>query len=173
MVASPRRRAVTMQQTPPRQEKLAAVSHKPVQVRRLLAAPTYHPIKAARLLYSLPAALLRGPIYLIFLIVFVGLIYSIWAREDIIVTAPLVLQKDSTTIQATGAGVVGQLFARPNTRVQAGDLLATVSEKLTPLDNAHREALDSQLVGFIRNGISSRVNMKVGSRSFNSISMIS
>ncbi|MGF1612412.1 MAG: HlyD family efflux transporter periplasmic adaptor subunit [Gammaproteobacteria bacterium] len=115
-----------------------------VQVKPVLTAPVRHPVKAARLLYSLPSLLLRGPIYLIFVIVFVGLVYAFWAKQDVLVTAPIVLEKDSFTVQVTGGGLVTEVYAKGNSLVRAGDPLAVVQEKLSPLDDAQREALDGQ-----------------------------
>ncbi|MBW1801055.1 MAG: hypothetical protein JRJ85_10035 [Deltaproteobacteria bacterium] len=37
-----------------------------------------HPIKAAKLLYSVPAFILRGPIYIICLITLALILYSAW-----------------------------------------------------------------------------------------------
>lgn len=117
---------------------------KAVQVKPVLTPPVRHPVKAARLLYSLPPLLLRGPIYLIFLIVFVGLVYAFWARQDVLVTAPIMLEKDSFTVQVTGGGLVTEVYAKENSLVRAGDPLAVVQEKLSPLDDAQREALEGQ-----------------------------
>ncbi len=119
-------------------------SAKAVQVKPVLTAPVRHPVKAARLLYSLPSLLLRGPIYLVFLIVFVGLLYAFWAKQDVLVTAPIMLEKDSFTVQVTGGGLVTEIYAKENSLVRAGDPLAVVQEKLSPLDDAQREALEGQ-----------------------------
>lgn len=117
---------------------------KAVQVKPVLTAPVRHPVKAARLLYSLPPLLLRGPIYLVFLIVFVGLVYAFWARQDVLVMAPIILEKDSFTVQVTGGGLVTEVYAKENSLVRAGDPLAVVQEKLSPLDDAQREAVEGQ-----------------------------
>lgn len=115
-----------------------------VQVKPVLTAPVRHPVKAARLLYSLPPLLLRGPIYLIFVILFVALVYAFWAKQDVLVIAPVVLEKDSFTVQVTGGGLVTEVYAKENSLVRAGDPLAVVQEKLSPLDDAQREALEGQ-----------------------------
>lgn len=128
----------------PKQSAIAQPAAKAVQVKPLLTPPTRHPIKAARLLYSLPPVLLRGPIYLIFVIAFASLLYSFWAKQDVLVTAPLVLQKDSFTVQVTGGGLVTEVLAKASSVVRAGDPLAVVQEKLSPLDDAQREALEGQ-----------------------------
>ena len=61
---------------------------KAVQIKPLLAAvPTRHPIKAARLLYTPPSWVLRGPIYLIFIILFAAILYACWAKKDVLVMA--------------------------------------------------------------------------------------
>ncbi len=117
---------------------------KAVQVRPVLTAPTRHPIKAARLLYSLPPFLLRGPIYLIFMILFGGIVYAVWAKQDVLVMAPLVLEKDSFTVQVTGQGLVAEVNVRDNSFVRSGDQLAVIQEQLRPFDDAQREALEGQ-----------------------------
>ncbi len=117
-----------------------------VQIRPLMSSSTRHPIKSARLLYSLPPIMLRGVIYLLFLIIFSALIYSFWAISSILVTAPMILQKDSFTVQVTGDGLVSELSVQENSVVRSGDALAVIQEQLRPFDNAQREALEGQKV---------------------------
>jgi multidrug resistance efflux pump len=111
----------------------------------MLTVPTRHPVKAARLLYTAPHYVLRGPIYLVFLIVLVGLIYSFWAKQDILVMAPLVLQKDSFTMPATGQGVVLEVNARENSFTRFGDQLAVIQEHIDPFNQAQRDAFAKEI----------------------------
>jgi multidrug resistance efflux pump len=117
---------------------------KAVHVEPMLAKPVRHPIKAAKLLYTTPSYILSAPIYLIFVILAVGIIYAFWAKQDVLVMAPLVLEKDSFTLQATGPGQVTAVAIQENSFVQAGDPLAVIQEQIRPFDNAQRQALESQ-----------------------------
>ena len=121
-------------------------SGKAVQIKPALSSSTRHPIKSARLLYSLPPYMLRASIHLVFIIVFSGLIYSFWATSAVLVTAPLMLEKDSFTVQVTGDGLVSNLSVQENSVVRAGDELAVIQEQLRPFDNAQREALEGQKI---------------------------
>jgi hemolysin D len=83
---------------------MARDTAKAVQIKPVLVAPTRHPIKAASLLYNAPSYVLRGPIYLVFIILLVGIIYAFIAKQDQIVMAPLALEKASVTVEAIGGG---------------------------------------------------------------------
>lgn len=111
-----------------------------VQIKPLLIASARHPVKAARLLYTAPPYVLRGPIYLVFLILFIALLYSFWAKQDQLVMAPLILQKDSFTMPATGQGVILEIDARENNFVRFGDQLAVIQEHIDPFNQAQRDA---------------------------------
>ena len=68
-------------------------------------------MKAARLLYSAPTYVLRGPIYLIFVITFAGLFYSFWGKVDDLVYCPgLELKAEITRVQSPKSGTVSQVF---------------------------------------------------------------
>ncbi|MCY3019245.1 MAG: hypothetical protein NTW87_09495 [Planctomycetota bacterium] len=70
-----------------------------------------HTMKAARLLYSAPSYVLRGPIYLIFVISFSALIYSFYGEVADLVTCPnLELKAEITKIQAPKSGQVAQIY---------------------------------------------------------------
>ncbi len=127
-------------------ENTAVGASAAVKIKPVMASSVRHPIKSARLLYSLPPYMLRATIHLIFIIVFAALIYSFWARKSIIVNAPLILQKDSFTVQVTGDGRVSDLSVQENSIVRAGDPLAIIQEQLRPFDNAQRDALEGQKV---------------------------
>lgn len=101
-------------------------------VNHLLATPTRHPIKAARLLYSPPPLMLRLPIYSVFIVLLSGAVYSYFARKDVVVAASLVLKKDSFTIYANRDGFVSRIIAHENDYVGAGERLAIVQETVMP-----------------------------------------
>lgn len=119
---------------------------KAVHVEPMLTNPVRHPIKAAKLLYTMPSYLLSAPIYLIFIILIVAIIYAFWAKQDVLVMAPLVLEKDNFTLQATGQGQVIAVAAQANSFVEAGTELAVIQEQIRPFDNAQRDAVEGQLV---------------------------
>ncbi len=94
--------------------------HQPaVQIEHAILTPVRHPIKAARLLYSAPSWVLAGPIYLITLITLASFAYSFWAVKDELVLAPLALERDSNTIEATGVGMVSRIRVKEGDSVQA------------------------------------------------------
>jgi hemolysin D len=116
-----------------------------VQVKPALLQPIRHPIKVAKLLYTPTAFVLRAPIYLIFGILCTGLVYSVFAKKDLLVSAPLVLKKDSFTIQATGSGEIVEVRAKENSFVNFGEKLAVIREQLRPFDNAQRDAVQQHV----------------------------
>jgi len=116
-----------------------------VQIKPLLTTPTRHPIKAAGLLYTPPSYVLRGPIYVVLLILLVGLFYSFWAKQDVLVMAPLVLKKDSFTMPATGQGVVLEIDARENNLIRFGDQLAVIQEHIDPFNQGQRDAFAKEI----------------------------
>src|ERR687896_216537 len=118
---------------------------KAVQIKPVLVAPTRHPIKAASLLYNAPSYLLRGPIYLVFVILLAGIIYAFIAKQDQIVMAPLALEKDSVTIEAVGGGMVSSTEAKENSPVNYGDPLVTVQEQLSVSRTPEQDRLESEL----------------------------
>ncbi len=93
-----------------------------------------HPIRAARLLYTVPSVVLRGPIYVIFIILFVAIVYSFWAKKDSLVLAPLTLDKRSTTVEAIAGGQVTRVAVSPNSHVQFNELLVEVQETRAIMD---------------------------------------
>lgn len=123
---------------------MVGVTRKAVKITPAPAAPSKHPIKAARLLYNTPSYILRGPIYLIFVILFFGILYAFWATKDVLVVAPLALQKDSFTIQATGEGTVSEINVKTNTFVSSGDPVAMIQEQTRPFDDAQRGAFENR-----------------------------
>ena len=118
---------------------------KAVQIKPVLVAPTRHPIKAASLLYNAPSYVLRGPIYLVFIILLVGIIYAFIAKQDQIVIAPLALEKASVTVEAIGGGMVTSIQAKENNPISFGDPLVTVQEQFRLSMSPEQELLDKQM----------------------------
>lgn len=117
-----------------------------VQVQQVLIQPVKHTIGVARLLYTPPSYVLRGPIYLIFIITFAALAYSFWGKKDMIVQAPMRLQRESTTVQSVGGGLVIDLNATANTYAKFGDVLVSVQEQTRLAGETERDAMERQRV---------------------------
>lgn len=123
---------------------MAGESSTKVKIQETLIPPVRHPIKAARLLYTPPRYILRGPIYMIFVISFGALLYSFWGRKDMLVQAPMSLQRESTTIQAVGGGLVYELPAQANSYTKFNDLLVAVQEQTQIAGESQTESLEGQ-----------------------------
>ncbi len=101
-----------------------------VRAEQAFVPPIRHPIKSARLLYTPPGYILRGPVHMIFIIAIGGLIYSCWATVDNIVTAPLTLLRQSTNVVAVGSGIVTEIGARANRVARYGDRMVVIQEQV-------------------------------------------
>lgn len=136
---------------------------KAVHIQPLLTVPTRYPIRVAKLLFTPPPMVLRGPIYMVFIILFSSLVYAFLAKKDLLVTAPLVLKKDSFTVQATGGGVVTEITAKENSFVKSGDRLAVIQEQVRPLDNAQRHTFEQRRLDLEREyrKVNSEYNNKI------------
>jgi multidrug efflux pump subunit AcrA (membrane-fusion protein) len=117
---------------------------KAVHIRPVLAATTRHPIKAAKLLYTPPGAVLRGPIHLVFVITFVALLYSFWGTKDQVVDAPFRLERESSITQAIGGGLVADIYVREGQLVAAGASLVDVQERTRATSSPEQEFLFDQ-----------------------------
>lgn len=100
-----------------------------------------HTMKAARLLYSAPSFILRGPIYMIFIITFAAVVYSFFGRVDKLVTCRLELRADVTKIQAPRRGTVRQIFVTEGSQIKSFTPLAEVQL----LSGATEDSEDAQL----------------------------
>lgn len=118
-----------------------AGSNTKVQVQQVLIQPVRHTIAASRLLYTPPSVILQGPIWLIFIITFSAILYSIWGRKDELVAAPMRLQREATTIQSVGGGIVVELPAEPNSFVRFGDLLVAIQEQTRLAGESEKAAM--------------------------------
>src|SRR4051812_24362025 len=88
-----------------------------------------HSIPAATLLYSAPGFVLHGPVYLMFVSMFAMLVYSFFASKDIIVMAPLTLQRQAVTIQAVSGGLVESVEVGEKSIFLAGGPPGEIQEK--------------------------------------------
>lgn len=101
---------------------------KAVQVERAYLAHVRHPIKAARLLYSAPSWVLRGPVYLIAIISVAAVCYSFVAKKDELVVVPLVLERASGTIEAVVGGMISRVAVQEGERVSPQTTLVEVQK---------------------------------------------
>ena len=125
---------------------MAVGANTKVQVEQVLIQPVRHTIAAARLLYTPPSVILQGPIWLLFVITFGAILYSIWGRKDELVNAPMRLQREATTVQSVGGGIVVDLPAQANNFVRFGDLLVTIQEQTRLAGQSEKEALEQKRV---------------------------
>lgn len=116
-----------------------------VKVEQTLVAPIKHTLKASRLLYTAPSWMLHGSIYLVFIIVFSALIYSFWAKKDTLVVAPLILERESTTVETIGSGMVYDILIQEGQFITAGDPLIKVQEQTRISMNAEQTSFKSKL----------------------------
>ncbi len=116
-----------------------------VKVEQRLAQDTRHAVRAAKILYSPPGVVLRGPIYMVFLVVFGALVYSVFAKKDILVVAPLKLERKIHTVEALGGGLITEILATEDTIVQVGDPLLVVQEKFRAAMSPEQEALQARV----------------------------
>jgi len=113
--------------------------------QRFAASAVRHPMEPAKLLYSVPKFILRGPIYLIFVITFAAIFYSFWARNDILVVAPLTLETESMFIEAIGAGQVVDIRVKENSYVETGDIFLVVQEQTRAAMTTEQESFESKV----------------------------
>jgi len=123
----------------------ADAAKRAVTLQELEAADVRHPIRAATLLYRAPNWVVRGPIYLVFIILFSGIIYSVWARKDEVVAAGLTLQRETVVVEAVGGGMVVDVAALENAAIEAGDPLVTIQEQVRATASPEQEKLMAQL----------------------------
>ncbi len=116
-----------------------------VRVEQRLAHDTRHAVRAAKILYSPPGVVLRGPIYMVFLVVFGALVYSAFAKKDILVVAPLKLERKIHTVEALGGGLITKILASEDTIVRVGDPLLVVQEKFRAAMSPEQEALQARI----------------------------
>jgi len=116
-----------------------------VRVEQRLAHDTRHAVRAAKILYSPPGVVLRGPIYMVFLVVFGALVYSVFAKKDILVVAPLKLERKIHTVEALGGGLITEILANEDTIVRVGDPLLVVQEKFRAAMSPEQEALQARV----------------------------
>lgn len=120
---------------------------KAVRLVRLPEPEVRHPIKAATLLYSAPNYILRGPIYMIFVITFSALIYSFVGRVDDIVVCNLELVAPEDVIQAPIDGIVTEVNANEGTRVGFLAQLAQIQFKTGAGQESELDALTKAMEG--------------------------
>jgi len=114
------------------------IVHMPVQ-------DVAHTMKAARLLYSAPTYVLRGPIYLIFVITFTALVYSFFGRVDKLVPCRLELKADYTKVTAPKRGIVRQVFVSEGAQIGPFTPLVEIQVQMGGVDVSETEALQRQL----------------------------
>lgn len=95
---------------------------KAVRVSDMPVEQVKHTIKAAKLLFSAPHYILRGPIYLVCVICVVAIIYAFIGEKDEIVAAPLALKSEFSTIQAPTGGIINRIYVSEGSVIAGYDL---------------------------------------------------
>lgn len=104
-----------------------------------------HTMKAARLLYSAPPIILRGPIYMVFLVSIGAVIYACVSKVGSYVTCPLELVKDETRIQAPAGGIVARINVVQGSKFETLTNLIDIQFKTMATAGSEKENLQDQL----------------------------
>jgi hemolysin D len=122
-----------------------AEKSKAVRMDHAFFAPVRHPIKVARLLYSAPPWVLAGPIYLVAIMTLTSLAYSFWGTKDELVLAPMVLERESVTVEAIKGGIVSKIHVREGARVDSQEPLLNV-QMTTVMTSPEEAAIQSRII---------------------------
>jgi multidrug resistance efflux pump len=104
-----------------------------------------HTMKAARLLYSAPSFVLRGPIYIVFLVTFTGLIFSFMYKVGEYVTCRMEVKADYTRVQAPRGGYITQVYVTEGSEVKAYTSLVDIQFKRGAMEDSESDQLKHQL----------------------------
>jgi hemolysin D len=121
-----------------------ADNRKAVRMDHAYFVPVRHPIKVAKLLYSSPSWVLAGPIYLVAIMTFTSLAYSFWGTKDELVVAPMVLERESVTIEAVKGGIVSKINVQEGARIDPRELLIDV-QMTSVMTSPEEDAIQSQM----------------------------
>lgn len=117
--------------------KAVQISHSPV-------AEIKHTMKAAQLLYSAPSFILRGPIYLVVIIVFTAFFYSFWAKKDNLVVCTLALRGDYTTVQSPTGGIIEKVQVFDGNKIDLLTDLVEIQIKTRATMESEEESLEKK-----------------------------
>ena len=117
---------------------------KAVHVEPVLVETVRHPIKAARLLYTPPGYIIRGPIHVVSIVVLVALLYSFWGTKDELVETAFRLEREGSLSVAVGGGLVSQIYVKEGDMVAAGAPLIDIQERTRATSSPELEFLTQQ-----------------------------
>ena len=117
---------------------------KAVHVDPVLVETVRHPIKAARLLYTPPSYIIRGPIHVVSIVVLVALLYSFWGTKDELVETAFRLDREGSISLAVGGGLVSQVYIKEGDMVTAGAPLVDIQERTRATSSPELEFLNQQ-----------------------------
>ena len=117
---------------------------KAVHVDPVLVETVRHPIKAARLLYTPPGYIIRGPIHVVSIVVLVALLYSFWGTKDELVETAFRLDREGSISLAVGGGLVSQVYIKEGDMVTAGAPLVDIQERTRATSSPELEFLNQQ-----------------------------
>lgn len=124
---------------------MAEADKSAVSIGPLAVQEVKHTMKAARLLYSAPPIILRGPIYMVFLVAIGAVIYACVSKVSSIVTCQLVLVKDETKIQAPTGGIVSRINVVQGSKFETLTNLIDIQFKTTATTSSVGQDLQDQL----------------------------
>lgn len=109
---------------------------KPISTRSVLEADESLSTASQEMITRTPGIILRGPIYVVFIILFGSLLYSIWAEVSVRIHAPLILTGEEYIVQSPISGVVSEVMVTTEERVATGSriLLLESHEGMQLLD---------------------------------------
>jgi len=124
---------------------MATTEQSAVNIKHMHVQEVKHTMKAARLLYSAPDFILRGPIYMIFVICVGGLAYSFWGVVPSTVTCQLELRRTVTSVQAHAGGIVQRIYVSEGSTFATLTNLVDIQFRTDVNQSSARDDLDEQL----------------------------
>ncbi|EWY37248.1 hypothetical protein N825_21195 [Skermanella stibiiresistens SB22] len=124
---------------------MATKKSQPVTIDTVASGKLRHPIKAGNLLTTASNFVLHGPVYLMVVSAIAMMIYSVFASKDLLVMAPMTLQRQAVSVQAVGGGLIETLEVGENSALSAGDPLVIIQEKIRAATTPEQEAIQRQI----------------------------
>jgi hemolysin D len=120
-------------------------SYAPTSAEELYKRQNQFSATAEHFMNTAPGFILKGPIYIIFLVLFSGVIYSIFAKIDTKVTATMGVSGEEYIVQSPVLGSVSSIYVNQDEEVrQQQDIITLVSESLL-VSEENLDELNKQL----------------------------
>lgn len=102
---------------------------KPISTKTIIDPQEGFQTAASELLTRTPGLVLRGPIYMVFIILFGTLLYSIWAEVDVRIMGPIILIGEEYIVQSPINGIVSEVIVSEEDRVSTGSKIALLESQ--------------------------------------------